>query len=656
MADQVENDDKPCKFLELPECVLSILFSYLDTNSLYCLSGIHPYFQFIIESSPNLWKYIDARPEPNTDEKLNFCTNRIHEKTTHVLFRGRDRKCGQVPPKFLGIINPFQNIRVLALENQKFSNKRVLILDECKWITCNFLMSVAKYEKLEIVSVVKCLRIHLDIVPYLSVARFGFKNLKIFDCRFSGLGHELLRTFYIKDSLQTLYFQGIKSAELDYGEIISDKTYLEKVKYPYPDEFVGYTTIYDESLYEYVNTIAPDFIEPMPGSSMLYKDPYPECTCNYKEKVEDINMNSEPESDSDSADSDTDLNCCMYGMGRKMILLAPRQNHELRQEILEIRNNAMRDNSNVNQPATSVGSPPVADPHREEGNSNRPGTSRNFHDESNRRRYKRRRSDSDPGPDVSPPKKMKVEDTNEPDELDVEEHAARVNGLSETVTEMNNRVNECLQKGLLALQHPPVNPNRPGPSRYQEGQLYGVNFGTSQPETVSTANAKPFSPESPKDNPSSEEEASTSRVSPQRLQNLREDSSFRVISPPTEESPRNENSPPLNENNLVCLEPRRQPAVINLRNRHLRRFINPLYERDENAPKKKLQLHRLSLRGSKRITDAALHYIKNLNIDLLDLTYTSVTKRGIQYFLNSNPNCRIIHPSYCVCKPNNPFE
>lgn len=79
--------------------------------------------------------------------------------------------------------------------------------------------------------------------------------------------------------------------------------------------------------------------------------------------------------------------------------------------------------------------------------------------------------------------------------------------------------------------------------------------------------------------------------------------------------------------------------------------------RNRAAPppvEKKSCLQRLSLRGYRKITDRGLEYLKHLNMDLLDLTYTTVTKDGIENFLVTNPNCRIIHPLYCVCKPIRP--
>lgn len=68
-------------------------------------------------------------------------------------------------------------------------------------------------------------------------------------------------------------------------------------------------------------------------------------------------------------------------------------------------------------------------------------------------------------------------------------------------------------------------------------------------------------------------------------------------------------------------------------------------------PKKETPLRRLSLRGFHRVTDVGLSYLQDLDLELLDLTYTGVTQAGIEKFLIDNPNCRIIHQKYCVCKP-----
>ena len=66
----------------------------------------------------------------------------------------------------------------------------------------------------------------------------------------------------------------------------------------------------------------------------------------------------------------------------------------------------------------------------------------------------------------------------------------------------------------------------------------------------------------------------------------------------------------------------------------------------------KVSLRRLSLRGHKKITNTTLQYIADLDLDLLDLTYTSVTYDAIQKYLQSHPLCRIVHERFCTCLPN----
>lgn len=99
------------------------IYSY---HNIICFSTCR-YFQYFI-TDPIFWRYIDARRNPNTSEKVQYCSNRIHEKTTHVLLRAKDKTCGLVPYNFFTVINPFRNIKVLALENQRFHGSRVSLL------------------------------------------------------------------------------------------------------------------------------------------------------------------------------------------------------------------------------------------------------------------------------------------------------------------------------------------------------------------------------------------------------------------------------------------------------------------------------------------------------------------------------------------------
>lgn len=100
---------------------------------------------------------------------------------------------------------------------------------------------------------------------------------------FLGIGHELLRTFYPKESLQSLYFQSLKSAEIDYKEYIFNQSYMRTESTSRPRE--GDNSVCDESLFEYVNSSACEVTDKIPDS-VLYKDPYPECKCSCNNRDE----------------------------------------------------------------------------------------------------------------------------------------------------------------------------------------------------------------------------------------------------------------------------------------------------------------------------------------------------------------------------------
>lgn len=66
-------------------------------------------------------------------------------------------------------------------------NLRVLVLDHCKSITAEHLLSISKYSKLEILSLYNCRNL-TDEISYISIAgRFGFNNLRILNLRFVGI-------------------------------------------------------------------------------------------------------------------------------------------------------------------------------------------------------------------------------------------------------------------------------------------------------------------------------------------------------------------------------------------------------------------------------------------------------------------------------------
>lgn len=68
-------------------------------------------------------------------------------------------------------------------------------------------------------------------------------------------------------------------------------------------------------------------------------------------------------------------------------------------------------------------------------------------------------------------------------------------------------------------------------------------------------------------------------------------------------------------------------------------------------PKVCCRLNKFSLRGYPKVTDASLQYLKDINLELLDVSYTNVTAKGVRDFMMVHPNCRVVHESACICGP-----
>lgn len=66
----------------------------------------------------SFWRYIDARNAPHDLEKFSFCCKRMHEGTTHFLYKGRSRTVEVLSGKFFNKARLWSNLKVLALENQ----------------------------------------------------------------------------------------------------------------------------------------------------------------------------------------------------------------------------------------------------------------------------------------------------------------------------------------------------------------------------------------------------------------------------------------------------------------------------------------------------------------------------------------------------------
>lgn len=111
---------------------------------------------------------------------------------------------------------------------------------------------------------------------------------------------------------------------------------------------------------------------------------------------------------------------------------------------------------------------------------------------------------------------------------------------------------------------------------------------------------------------------------------------------------RREPTPPREENEIrnrdlrVIIE-RLDPGLHIVIDRAGRIQFGPM--RPSNITKLKVFM----ARGYKMITDQALRSLSDLRLELLDVTGTSVTTKGIQEFLMVNPDCRVIHESICNC-------
>lgn len=78
------------------------------------------YFQNIIEDL-KLWRFMDCRAEPNTSDKVDYCIKKIHNRTSHVLFKARNKNEGVVPYFVFPLLTTFENLKILALEDQYFN-------------------------------------------------------------------------------------------------------------------------------------------------------------------------------------------------------------------------------------------------------------------------------------------------------------------------------------------------------------------------------------------------------------------------------------------------------------------------------------------------------------------------------------------------------
>lgn len=191
-------------------------------------------------------------------------------------------------------------------------------------------MSIANFKNLEILSLYMCKKLSDTNIGYISLSgKFGFKNLKILDVRFTGLGNQLLSSVYKSTTIQELYFQGYsttyqleragrkleiaRGAKPEDCSYISDDdehldTSIRRMQKKYGD--IDFTAtnmdvVTDNALvmYKYVDADADELERPR---SLLYRDPYRKCTCNFSEKFWDCSYKKEPEKNDTDSSSDDD--------------------------------------------------------------------------------------------------------------------------------------------------------------------------------------------------------------------------------------------------------------------------------------------------------------------------------------------------------------
>ncbi|CAH0549656.1 unnamed protein product [Brassicogethes aeneus] len=652
------DSEEKSHLLSLPDCLMMILLSYLDSTSLYQMSRTNLYFKNII-SDLSLWRYIDARKEPNTTEKVAYCADRVHEKTCTALFRAHSKKIGVVQRAFFSNITKFDNMKILALENQfidgryvkyshfprnleelslresyikmnrnffkgsceRFTKLRVLILDGCHWTDCGFLMSIAKYESLEIISLVGCKSLDSDSIAYFGLARFGYQKLKIFDCRFTGYAQSILKSFVNNQSILAYYFQHDRSYKLDYGDYLMDRRERDGRKrgsdsHGCMQMCYSCSEVDDHTFIQFINVVGVSAVSGFPRSA-LYKDPYGPCTCGYKERAlaeRDVPVQEETapelddsskckrrridlpdfltpsEYDDESSDDDAQwvpLDGSSGSDGKRPSGSRKRKGSKFR-KLNHIRTHIVIDLSNHNNNVASI---PEDIPSFPSLVNSTPKTTSESSQSSD--------DDDGGGGGAGPAKKRK-----------------RDGGSNEATPRRSPRVSSS------GMAPPP----RGDTDEEIENELTPEKSaaGGGGRDDVSPAP----SPEPPQGPSNARNELPVAEQVLRRLMNIdRLNDPFRV-------------------------------QIISMENNQGRREEQDIYLQHlqmEAVPEKKIPLKRLSLRGYLKITDKILTCIKDLSLDLLDLTYTQCTVEGINNFLSYNPNCRIVHNKFCTCKPSLPF-
>ncbi|KAB0800649.1 hypothetical protein PPYR_06389 [Photinus pyralis] len=340
--------------LDFSDCVLLEIFKHLDATSLYHLSLTCHRLAGLVDDQ-SLWISIDGRLRPNSTEKLEFCWRHVTEKTKRLLLAAEARSRCILSRSLVFCPEKLANLTVLSLEHQcikycmlidfpqslqelsfrhsfitqhthffrfsekSMSNLKTLIMDHCQWFESYNLVSICKYPKLEILSLYMCKRLGSDDIANVTISsRYGFSSLKVLDVRFTGIGDQFADVFSSKASIQIMYFQCHPTTyysdryqrQLDLmreGTSADDNSYMsdddaqDNTPAALKKRFnAGNFQKYETHGVTNNGVISFNKLEPALGSrsrpkSTLYKYPYTRCTCRNKEKDKSKASNEEPE-------------------------------------------------------------------------------------------------------------------------------------------------------------------------------------------------------------------------------------------------------------------------------------------------------------------------------------------------------------------------
>lgn len=695
--------------MDLPDCVILTLLSYLDATALYNLSRTNEYFKTMVEDS-KLWRYIDARAEPNTSGKVAYCLDRLHDRTNTLMMKANNNKLESVPYKLFPVLCGYENITVLALENQVFNakkitmndfpesleelslkntfikcskyffrnskdrmkNLRVLILDGCAWLESSFIMSVTKYKSLEIISTVMCKRVETNAITYFSISQVGCRRLKIFDCRFTMLGHTLLAVFHRLPSLLGFYFHNIKTLSYDYGiENKNDNSGFSGYAESKTSRIFDTENINDLSLINYMTCIGAENVVNWP-KSVLYKNPYDECKCGYRDNAENMGVRNDDFVGNEDEIFSTNL------PESSIPFVCDRHRPKLKEDYSCFDNQT--GSSSTTRDTEEGGSHDDSTSSHNDSSSDEECCEYSLRRGNNIIIYASARNFGDVVQNNNPVvvidslrREMhrdfmgrELRQSLERNEEASSSNAAPSNTYSSENAEENNQHYSNEQSSSLDQIQPqdqqprPVSPfNEPGPSRGFRINIRSSQAGTNfNVENLNNQNYDSSSDEND-DNASVSARVGQKRTfPPDEGEEESRAKRIRIYRSPLDTNstpPRNNTRiriwriPTINDNQRMsyCIGQASGELYAIRLCRNLPNEGRQIAQRDL----KQVPLRQLSLRGFSKVTDHSLKYLEKLNLDLLDLTYTGVTREGIEHFLIENPNCRIIHPNYCICKP-----